>query len=275
MRQRAQGALEYILLLAGILLIVVLVIAILRSNFSIASQQIGTNVQVINRLNCLPTWFSGGSAHRWGFDEGSGTTTSAATGGTVGTLIGGESWDAAGISGSAVVTGEKYVLVPHTDSLDLAGDAWTIEVWIKPSSYATYYLVSKRYAYRLYFIPEYPGPTVKIGGFVKGVTSGSLGDIISNTILDDDDLGTWQHVALTYEKLGPSSSILSLYINGKLDATKSYTSTYSPFNPPQPLEFPDEDWRFRGSIDEVVFYNRALTPQEVDNDYACVGNTHV
>jgi len=54
MDKKAQGAFEYILLLAGVLLIVILVIVILRSGIlSQANQQIRENVNVFRGLtNC-------------------------------------------------------------------------------------------------------------------------------------------------------------------------------------------------------------------------------
>ena len=75
-------------------------------------------------------------------------------------------------------------------------------------------------------------------------------------------LGAWTHLATTYD--GASQR---LYINGVLVATRAQTGTIAVGN--QPLRVGGNNSSgefFRGLIDEVRIYNRALSAAEITAD---------
>jgi len=75
-------------------------------------------------------------------------------------------------------------------------------------------------------------------------------------------LNTWSHLAATYD-----GATFALYVNGALVATKSASTNLVQAS--GPLHIGGNDiWGeyFRGTIDEVRIYNRALSPAEIQND---------
>ncbi len=84
----------------------------------------------------------------------------------------------------------------------------------------------------------------------------------------------WYHVALTHEHLGsPASSVIKMYVNGKLvgQGSASFSSDEGYADPPFAV---GADYTggtpsgyFDGTVDDVVIFNRALTEQEVMRMY--------
>jgi hypothetical protein len=77
-------------------------------------------------------------------------------------------------------------------------------------------------------------------------------------------LNTWTHLAATYD-----GSALRLYVNGALSTTFLVSGTLAPTT--NPLRIGGNTiWGeyFRGLIDDVRIYNRALTPTEIGSDMA-------
>ena len=98
-------------------------------------------------------------------------------------------------------------------------------------------------------------PLVNIGG------AGGWKSFTCNTGLLQD---TWYHVGMTYD-----GAVLKCYLNGELDGSLSVAGSvqtsdgslrigaYAPINGTQSKHF------FPGLIDEVEFYNRALSSTEI------------
>lgn len=76
---------------------------------------------------------------------------------------------------------------------------------------------------------------------------------------------SWYHVVLTYD----GAAAFALYVNGHLGAS----AIWSGFVPNQggSANFgwrSDNDWKaFAGTVDDVAFYNQALTPQQIQAHY--------
>jgi Concanavalin A-like lectin/glucanases superfamily len=86
--------------------------------------------------------------------------------------------------------------------------------------------------------------------------------------------GQWHHVAGTYD-----GSLVNLYVDGHLKSALVQSGNISPMQPVSFLSFGSEDGRkydaaatagryFRGLIDEVSIYNRALSAEEVSAIFA-------
>ena len=101
--------------------------------------------------------------------------------------------------------------------------------------------------------------TLRAGGTVVPVamlTGGRVGFVSSRTL----PLGTWSHVAMTYD-----GSMLRLYINGADAGSRAATGTMLPAPEAGILGGASA---FAGTIDELRFYRRALSPAEVRIDSA-------
>lgn len=84
-----------------------------------------------------------------------------------------------------------------------------------------------------------------------------------------DFLNKWTHVAVVYQETGKP---ILLYINGILVASGSSMPSGVSYNT-QKLwigRFETSDYYVQGFIDEIRIYNRALTPEEIYNNYLYV-----
>src|SRR5262249_55454266 len=79
---------------------------------------------------------------------------------------------------------------------------------------------------------------------------------------------TWYHAAVTYD-----GSTLSLYLNGKLEASKTTTAINTQLDANGlTIGFrPDESAYWNGLIDEPAIYNRALSAAEIQAIYNARG----
>jgi hypothetical protein len=183
----------------------------------------------------------------WKFDEGNGTAAMDSIGFNDGVVYG-ASW-VPGISGNALSFDgfNDYVFVSHDDSLNTT--EMSFELWVNPRVASSFLM----YKYSL-----------STGFFVREVTSKWIfhlnGWVVYST--SDIDVGAWTHLAGTYD-----GSSLRIYVNGVNEATEY------PWRPlvndnSQSLVFGTSYVSyFNGIIDEIAFYNRALTAEEIEQNY--------
>ena len=97
------------------------------------------------------------------------------------------------------------------------------------------------------------------------------GEIPAN-ITFDTDLG-WVHLSLVYEN--PSTRKFFIYVNGvrvgtATSKTKPITDTDGFLNLGRHLTVPN-DYRTSATVDELMFYNRALSDEEINTIYDSYG----
>jgi hypothetical protein len=199
----------------------------------------------------------------WRFDETSGDTASDSIGSNDATVINAV-WTPYGKSGYALrFDGDGYVEVPDSASLDITEEL-TIELWFKPMvpyaslpNYVT--LLERQWDARVdsyFFGFNYDGK----------LHLGSSGGNIQSTQASWG-AGIWYHVVGTYRDVGGTYSG-ELYINGVAE-TLSVDNYDNMAGGIQKIGIGGSDRliKFNGIIDEVVIYNRALTPSEVLDRY--------
>ncbi|HYG34672.1 MAG TPA: LamG domain-containing protein, partial [Clostridia bacterium] len=164
------------------------------------------------------------------------------------------------------VKGGARMAVPWALELNPCG-AFAAEAWVKPAS-----LSANSTDYRTAFSSEGNGPT---GWLVYQQPNNTWAWVIygdnwvSSFIADELDTvaaNTWYHMVLVSE----GNNIYKFYVNGRLTATREWS-----------LYVPNRDgkvnlgWRslndfkpFDGTIDDVAFYNKALTLEQVQAHYA-------
>ena len=175
--------------------------------------------------------------------------------------------DRNGAAGAALhVEGEGYVVVPDDPELDITGGI-TLAAWIRPETVNRAYnaIVDKNYdeAYSMGISGRTHVDTVSLRGYVS-----------DQRVWGNDavpyGVDIWTHVAFTFED---STGRGDLYVNGELVATKTFSAT---------LGMSDADLRigrsfygdlFRGTLDEVAVFRRALSPEEVQDLYLFDGTT--
>ena len=195
----------------------------------------------------------------YAFNEGSGATVAdAADNNNTGILGSGVTWTSQGKFGSALVfNGSSYITVNDAPSLDLT-TGMTLEAWVYPTVTPTYWstVIMKEQPGDYVYVLDAGSPTNR--PLLSIVTPDSQG-IAGPAALP---LNTWSHLAGTYD-----GTTLRLYVNGT--QVTSTVVTGSIFSSTGPLRIGGNSvWGeyFRGRIDEVRIYNRALSAPEIQAD---------
>jgi hypothetical protein len=225
--------------------------------------------------SCLASWWPGdGNA-----DD--------VIGGNNGTLMGGTTF-ATGKVGQAFSFDGQDDYVEVSDDASLRPQAFTITAWVNIPAYDGYYpilsnrdadLGSKTYnflagiAYEEY--PWLEGLTGK-PGFSVGQDGWDWDSFFGNTKLN---LNEWYHLAFVFDYSKTNKA--EIYVNGVLDAAyETYDYYEDPIGPINyksgvPLEIGkyeianyDGPYYFKGLMDEVQIYNRALTAEEIEAIYS-------
>jgi hypothetical protein len=193
----------------------------------------------------------------YGFNEGLGLTANDASGTGNNGALAGPVWNAAGRFGQALSFDgiNDWVTVPDANSLDLT-TGLTVEAWVRPTDLSGWRTVVIKEigggeAYTLY-ASEGSVPVAYIN------VSGDL-DAPGTTSLT---LNTWTHLAATYD-----NAALRLYVNGSQVGSRALTGSIIPTSGPLRIggNAPFAEF-FKGLIDEVRVYNRALSPAEIQQD---------
>jgi len=206
-----------------------------------------------------------GAVSYWAFEEGSGGTANDSVGTNHGTITG-ATWTTGQVDGALQFDGDDSVQISDAPDLDVTSGV-TVEAWVNPSAYRNYdVIVRKPWAvasapwslWGLGFTndtPARPHFDVASGGVGCGITAVSIAP-----------LDLWTHIVGTYD-----GGTAIIYVNGAEEASNAAGSG--------PIDTNDMDVyigyhnffgaseSFEGRIDEVVVYNRALTPEEVWERY--------
>jgi hypothetical protein len=207
---------------------------------------------------------------RWKFDEGAGTQAyDDSTNGNILTLTNGAAWSS-GQSNTALSLDGTNDYAARSDA-ELVGSFpskssnaaqhFSLSAWIKLDRTGRNQ-------------PIFAKQTSKIRGFDFYIDSGNKlclevfsGNFTSTIAKSSRSLSanTWTHVAVTYDYLSSTASVIKLYINGALDTT--VTNAVGPLVAnTQPLVLgwhSTYNWLLDGLIDEARIYSRALSEQEI------------
>jgi len=216
-------------------------------------------------------YLAGNKVGEWKFNEGSGTTAKDTSGygfdGTLNNMNTDTCWTN-GVSGTALkFNGVDDYVNCGDDPKSTGMSELTVEAWIKGNSYKPYAGILSKYVWhsQQYYSLGYfqGGSSTKLGNFQfvvsQQLTSGD--DIIQSQA--NLDLNKWYHIVGVFK----GGEYLKLYVNGVLNTTKSTTVTRIPKG-----TWPTSIGRyacypFDGLIDEVKVYSKALSDDEIRQDY--------
>ena len=195
--------------------------------------------------SCGPTDY----AAYWKFDEGSGSSVADSSGGgRTGTFSGGASWTASGKLGSALVfdgsTNGVTASAPFTQNTD-----WTLAAWVKSSMGGS----------GAGGVIQMGGPTCS--GYTITYNGGVFYPLYSciawNTSFAYGNDGTWQHLVVTR-----TGGVTKSYLNGT-QITTDYSTPAAMGASNVTIGSAEGAYRFRGTIDDVKIYSRALSGAEI------------
>ncbi len=172
---------------------------------------------------------------------------------------------------------DAYMYLPDQAELDFT-DSFTIMLWIKPLSTGQSFILGKWHQYdatlRSYclganfnFPDDYEFQITPSGDTLLELTNSTNDDYIANV---------WQQLTLTFNG---AEHRMAIYLDSSLIAMNDAITTETLNNTSQPLSFGaaynDEiqtEWLFNGYMDEIKFFNRELTSDEIQQDYLYVLN---
>jgi hypothetical protein len=192
----------------------------------------------------------------YNFDEGSGTRVTDASGsGNTGTVLR-ATWSTAGHSGSALSFGNNaWVTVADAASLDLK-NGMTVEAWVHPTSnggarVAIYKERNTAFAYGLWSSTSSSKPRAAVRTSVDYMANAPT-SIPTNA---------WTHLAATYD-----GSRIRLFVNGVEADSVLAVSTITASSGALRIGGNSRTEYFKGLIDDVRIYNRALSAAEIQGD---------
>ena len=208
----------------------------------------------------VPAAAQTGLVAAYGFDEGSGTTLTDLSGNGNNGAVSGATWSASGRYGGALSFdgATNWVTVNNSASISLT-TGMTIEAWVKTPADTNWRCVVLKERTGGLSYGLYSGDT---NGYPAGyIRPASDIDATSSSLLP---LNTWVHLATTYD-----GATLRLYVNGVQAAATAMTGNIVTSTSPLRIGG-DSVWGeyFKGLIDEVRIYNRALGQSEIQTDMA-------
>jgi hypothetical protein len=197
----------------------------------------------------------------YGFDEGTGSVASDASGGGQAGTIAGAAWAAQGRFGKALRFDgiDDRVSVADSSALDLT-NRFTMEAWVNPSTLTGWRTVLMKeaadgLAYGVYANDNAPNPAAYARAAADGASRGSSGATQLR-------VNAWTHLAATYD-----GRTLRMFVNGVLVGAEAMSGALVTSG--NVLSIGGSlVWggHFEGLIDEVRIYNRALAPGEIRAD---------
>ena len=198
-----------------------------------------------------------GLVGRWTFDEGEGTIARDSSGGANhGRVMGGAKWTEGRIGGALEFDGmDDFVSIPNESSFDITGSI-TVSAWIKVESFSKSWqaIVTKGdRSWRLHRAND----TKSVGWACSDLSRQQIGDLYGKKAVMD---GQWHHVAGVLD-----GSKTSIFVDGTIDASAQSSPNISVNDFPVLIgaNAQVKGRLFRGLIDDVRIYNRALSVDEV------------
>lgn len=221
----------------------------------------GTNSVASSPLTIAVAAAGSGLQAAYSFEEGAGATVGDVSGkGNVGTATG-VSWTTSGRYGKAIGLGSgALVTVSNSPSLSLS-TAMTLEVWVYPTNLTAEWrnLIMKPNG-----SPSDANPSYVLSGTSPATVPTAFISPASANLQAPAPLplNTWSHIAVTYD-----GTKMSYYLNGVLSASSSISGAITASSDALTIGgnvYSGQNWK--GFIDEVRIYNRALSAAEIVAD---------
>lgn len=173
-------------------------------------------------------------------------------------------------SGAVAFDSASYVEIPYT-IFPSTRISYTISGWVRPSDMVGEIIndrtLQTSYSYKYRIINYYPGPApVEYNSYVSCFYEGGAGCAYS-TSNTTPLVNQWYFFAASFDTI---SGYHKYYLNGVVVDSTFAPNNYSPFNNHTIIGIilgPTNENPFKGAMDDLRFYNRALSSLEIDTLY--------
>jgi len=173
-------------------------------------------------------------------------------------------------SGAVAFDSASYVEIPYT-IFPSSRISYTITGWVKPYDKVGEIIndrtLQTSYSYKYRIINYYPGPApVEYNSYVSCFYEGGAGCVYS-TCNTTPLVNQWYFFAASIDTI---SGYHKYYLNGVVVDSSLAPNNYSPFNNHTIIGIilgPTNENPFKGAMDDLRFYNRALSTLEMDTLY--------
>ncbi len=276
--KRAQGTFEYLLLISGGVLLVILAVAIVRTSITTNSNSVNKSAggyqdfvgirseQVLYSIEVKADCVAG-----WAFNEGTGTSTAVAKGSITnnGTLTHGPTWTT-GIRGNAIQFdgSDDYVNTSQSSTFNLT--SYTISAWVNTTNTAGYQDIFENggSAYNAggyaLTIDRDIGGFAAVDCFTINATGGQYQQVQGTTNMSSHK-NEWHHLVCSFD-----GTTTRLYVDGVQEGSDT-TPVITMVTPPFATHIgaiAENSQYFTGRIDEVALYNRSLADYEIARLYS-------
>lgn len=281
---KAQGSLEYLLLIGGAMVVSATVIVLLISIQNSSSSQTSTSQIAVEKQKqqtlygySMPGGIStSGLGGYWKFDEGSGTVAND-SGKTNNGSITGATYAPGKVATGLDFGGINYdnVTVSDSSTLNFGSGSFTVAGWgyFRDFTYPKSWFMLKKSAvcYRTGNPGWDIGTSYNSSGinvcYNDGVNNvGALPIVFDNGYKPTDLINKWAHIAIVFNR---STNRISAYVNGvKQSAEVTIPATVGSVNNTQPLTIGSiYGWKTDGILDEIVVIARPLSENEIKAMY--------
>jgi len=192
--------------------------------------------------------------------------------------ISGATWSSGKVGNAMVFDGvDDFVEIGDATSLNPT-NALTIELWVNTSSTSTpagwipfvqkafTSQVTPHYQYAVGYSGSYNNSyKLRFGVSINGIVQEL--ETMQDSFIPD---GRWHHIVATY-----NGTVLKIYLDGTEMANRTVTGNIDVFSTNLTIggtpTFAGSNYHYNGLLDEVRILNRALTPEEIFQDYNATG----
>jgi len=214
-----------------------------------------------NNLTLAP--FVGGLVGWWKFDDGGGVTAMDSSGfGNSGTLYNSPAWSSGRVGSGSLTFNNINTYVQLATSTQIRVKAKTISFWANPVSTKTYNMILGTTGANYYV--AFSGSNKMFASYVSNNVV-QIANVIADGVVST---GVWAHYSFVFDVSG-ESVIVSAYKNGVLVGSQSRTDGYSSTMTTVFYlgSYAPADNVFNGALDDIRFYNRALSAAEISALY--------
>jgi PKD repeat protein len=196
----------------------------------------------------------------YNFDEGTGSSVADRSGKSNNGVVANTTWATTGHAGKALTFNgvSSWVTVSDSASLDLSA-GMTLEAWVYPTvvqSGWTNIIMKEQAGASVYYLAANSDLNVPVGGVFSG---GAERKVQGKSTLP---VNVWTHLATTYD-----GATQKFYMNGVLVSSRAQTGAIQASTGALRIGG-DSIWGeyFKGMIDDVRIYNRAMSNSEIQAD---------